>query len=143
MISSTSTCLPLIVEFVLSISLNMISLWRDWVIGKHILTFIFIKITWVQKTHCFCHQNLKRLLVVFSVDKRQDSEVNTWTHGALSFLKESQSEFCACIVCVKFKLSGNACTRIFALSSHLKSLKSRVCACISPDLLYLVDIEDD
>ena len=68
----------------------------------------------------FLSSKLKTIaIVVFSVDKRQDSEVNTWTHGALSFLKESQSEFCACIVCVKFKLSGNACSLEFLLSLRI------------------------
>ena len=76
---------------------------------KYILAFVlYIKISWVQRTHCLC-QGKFWFLVVSNFDQRQNNEVNTCIRGVPSFSKESQSEICAWIVRNEFKSSSNNC----------------------------------
>ena len=89
---------------------------------KYILTFIlYIKISWIQRTHCMCHGKFW-FLVVSNFDQRQNNEVNTCIRGVPSFSKESQSEICAWIV--RNESSGNDCV---ALSLFRVSWVSHVC----------------
>ena len=95
---------------------------------KYIITFIlYIKISWVQGTHCLCHGKFW-FLVVSNFDQRQNSEVNTCIRGVVSFSKESQSEICAWIVRNEFKSSGNDCCCSLSLSLFCLYRVSRVCA---------------
>ena len=104
---------------------------------KYILTFVlYIKISWVQRTHCLC-QGKFWFLVVSNFDQRQNNEVNTCIRGVPSFSKESQSEICAWIVRNEFKSSGN--NRPFAASDHV--VQNRPCWRASSLLFPLWDIK--
>ena len=112
---------------------------------KYILTFIlYMKISWVQGTHCLCHGKFW-FLVVSNFDQRQNSEVNTCIRVWWVFQRRANQKFALGLYAMN---SNRQEMTVVALSLFCLYRVSRVCvifesrACISPALLPLVNFTD-